>query len=165
MKLFRSKKALAIGVAAAMTVGIAGGAFAYFTSTGSGNGAASVGTSTDWAVTTDPAAGGPLLPGSGTETIAYHVKNNSAANQSLVNVAISVADSTGAAWTSVAGCSKDDFTINAAAAGVTANDTSLAGVIAPGVTVDGSITLKMIESNGNQDGCKLAAVPVHLAVS
>ena len=44
MKRFMNKKVAAIGLAAGLALGAAGAAFAYFTSTGAGNGTASVGT-------------------------------------------------------------------------------------------------------------------------
>ncbi len=43
MKRFMNKKVVAIGLAAGMTLGAAGAAFAYFTTTGSGTGSATTG--------------------------------------------------------------------------------------------------------------------------
>ena len=43
MKRFMNKKVVAIGLAAGITLGGAGAAFAYFTSTGNGTGSATVG--------------------------------------------------------------------------------------------------------------------------
>lgn len=159
------KRTFVLLAAAVVAVGLAVGAYAYWTSTGAGSGSASVGTDTPWAVTTDAAVGGPLTPGGPSETIAYHVKNNSTGAQSLANVAISVANSNGTAWTAVSGCSKDDFQINAASAGSTANDASLAGTVAAGATVDGSITISMVDTGSNQNGCRLATVPLYLFAS
>jgi hypothetical protein len=152
---------LALGLVAAIA---AVGGYAYFTSTGTGSGSGSVGTSTAWQVTTDAAVGAALTPGGPSQTVGYHVKNNSTGYQSLANVAIKVANSNGTVWTAVAGCSKDDFNVGAGA-GVTFNDIALAGNIAPGATVNGTITLSMVDTGSNQDGCKLAAVPLHLSAS
>src|SRR5690349_605685 len=102
------KRTLVLLGAAVVAVGLAVGAYAYFTSSGSGTGSASVGTSTTWAVTTDAAVGGPLTPGGPSETVAYHVKNNSTGAQKLQNVAISVANNDGTTWTAVSGCSNAD---------------------------------------------------------
>ena len=140
------------------------GGYAFFTSTGTGSGSGTVGTSTAWQVTTDAYSGGPLTPGGPSETVAYHVKNNSTGYQSLANVAIKVANSNDTAWTSVSGCTKSDFNVGAGA-GVTYNDTAQAGNIAPGITVNGTITLSMVDTLSNQDGCKNATVPLHLSAT
>ena len=166
MKRLISKNGLALLAVLAVAVMSAVGAYAYFTSTGTGSGSATVGTSTEWEVTTDAAVGGVLTPGGlSSNTIAYHVKNNSAGQQSLANVAISIANADGTPWTSVSGCSKDDFKIGTAAAGATFNDVAAAGNLAPGATANGSITLKMVDTGSNQDGCKDATVPLYLAAS
>ncbi len=65
MKRFMNKKVAVIGLASALALGIAGGAFAYFTSTGTSSGTGSVGTATDWSVTNVSTSGGPILSGSG----------------------------------------------------------------------------------------------------
>jgi hypothetical protein len=51
-----------------------------------------------------------------------------------------------------------------AAAGASVNDTALAANLAPGATTatDGTITIRMIDSGTNQDGCKNATVPLYL---
>jgi hypothetical protein len=165
MKIHKSKKVIALVVGIAVAASMAVGAYAWFSSTGTGSGSATVGTSTPWAVTTLSATGGPLTPGGPTESITYKVKNNSTGYQNLANVAISVANSDGSAWTSVAGCSKSDFSIDSAGSGTTYNDTALAGDIAPGATVTGSISLAMLDSGTNQDGCKNATVPLYLSAS
>ena len=165
MKIYKSKKviALVVGIAAAAALSV--GAYAYFTSTGNGSGSASVGTSTAWAVTTLSATGGPLTPGGPTESITYKVKNNSTGYQNLANVAISVANADASAWTAVSGCSKNDFSIDGASAGATFNDTAQAADLAPGATATGTIVLQMVDSGSNQDGCKGATVPLYLSAS
>jgi hypothetical protein len=166
MKFIKSKKGIALLATLVVAAVAAVGAYAYFTSTGTGSGSASVGTSTTWAVTTDPAVltNGPLTPGGPTETVAYHVKNNSTGFQKLQAVAISVANANGTDWTSVAGCSKSDFKIDAAAAGATQTDTPAVD-LAPGAQYDGSITIQMVDTGSNQDGCKGATVPLYLSAS
>jgi hypothetical protein len=165
MSLFKNKKIIALILGTAVAAVLAVGAYAYFTSTGTGSGSASVGTSTTWAVTTLSATGGPLTPGGPTESITYKVKNNSTGAQNLANVAISIANSDGTAWTAVSGCSKNDFSIDGAAAGALYNDTAQAADLAPGATATGSITLQMVDSGSNQDGCKGATVPLYLSAS
>jgi hypothetical protein len=158
------RKGIIASIATVAVLGSAVAAYAYFTSSGSGSGSASVGTSMTWAVTTGAASGGPLTPGGPTQTVAYHVKNNSTGYQKLQNVAISVANNDGTDWTAVAGCSKDDFKLDAAAAGATQTDTPNVD-LAPGATYDGSVTIQMVDTGLNQDGCKNATVPLYLSAS
>jgi hypothetical protein len=165
MRIFKSKKVIALILGTAVAAFLTVGAYAYFTSTGNGSGSASVGTSTTWSVTTLSATGGPLTPGGPTESITYKVKNNSSGSQSLANVAISVANADSSAWTAVSGCSKSDFSIDGAGAGLTFNDNAQAANLAPGATATGSITLQMVETGSNQDGCKGATVPLYLSAS
>jgi hypothetical protein len=165
MTIHKNKKLIALILAVAVAAITAVGAVAYFSSTGTGSGSGSVGTSTAWSVTTLAATGGPLTPGGPTESITYKVKNNGSGYQNLAKVALSVANSDGSAWTSVVGCSKSDFSIDGAAAGATYNDTAQAADLAPGATATGTITLQMVDSGANQDGCKSATVPLYLSAS
>jgi hypothetical protein len=68
------KRTLAALSVVAVLVG-AGAAIAYFTSSGSGTGQASVGSSTAFTVNVAAATGGPLYPGSGSENLSYTVHN------------------------------------------------------------------------------------------
>ncbi|TMC48513.1 MAG: hypothetical protein E6J20_18795 [Chloroflexi bacterium] len=164
MRKFFTKKRIVVLTISAVTIGITAGGYAYFSSTGTGSGSGKVGTSTTWAVTTDAYTGGPLTPGGTTESVAYHVKNNSTGYQNLNEVDISVANSNGTAWTAVTGCSASDFNLDAAGAGTT--DADLPNVdLAPGATYDGTVTLAMVDSGSNQDGCKNATVPLYLSAS
>lgn len=167
MKMFKSKKrkAVTLVVGVAVVAGSAAGAFAAFSSTGTGSGTATVGTSTTWEVTTLAATGGPLTPGGPTQDIVYEVKNNSTGNQRLTNVRISVANPDGTEWTSVAGCSAADFSINGNPAGAFYDDTAQAADLDAGDSAQGSLTLQMVNTVANQDGCKGATVPLYLAAS
>lgn len=178
MHLSKTKKLVAAGLAVGIALGTAGAAFAYFTTTGAGNGNATVGTSTAWDVTTgtptftgdtaltpQPSSCISSLTGCVYETIPYTVANNSSGTQNLANVAISVANNDGSPWTAVAGCSASDFSIDGAAVGAKANDASLAGEVAAGTSVSGSLTIAMIDNGQVQDGCKNATVPVYLFAS
>ena len=103
MKRFRSisrtKKLVAAGATVALTLGIAGAAFAFFTASGSGTSNATVGTAGSWAVVVAARSGRPLYPGSGTETVTYTVQNNSAGNVYLQGTtAILNTDGSGQVW-------------------------------------------------------------------
>jgi len=97
MKRFMNKKVAAIGLAAGLALGMAGVAVAYFTSTGAGNGSATVGTTgSDIAVvgTSTPA----LTPGN-SATMTFTAYNYSAFNQAISGIHV----------TAVQAC-KDAFT-------------------------------------------------------
>jgi hypothetical protein len=164
MKLLRNRKLVALMATLALGATAVAG-YAYFTSTGSGSGSALVGTSTAWEVNTSAYTGGPLTPAGPTETVGYSVKNNSTGQQSLANVAIKVANADGSTWTSVPGCSASDFSISGAAAGATFNDTAPAANVAAGATRTGSVTIQMVDTLTNQDGCKNATVPLYLSAT
>jgi hypothetical protein len=153
----KTKKARAVLAAAVITVVTAGGAYAYWSSVGNGSGSASTGTSSPFVVTTDAATGGPLTPAGPTQTVAFHVQNTNSGVQHLSNVTVTVATSTGAAWTAVAGCSAADFTVGTPA--------FTAGDIASGATKDGTVTITMNNLSSNQDACKSITVPLYVAAS
>jgi hypothetical protein len=175
VKRFRSKKVLAVVVAGAITLGGAGAALAYFTSSGSGSGSATVGTAGAWSVTQTGDVGPALLPdsvtppvlGTNVDTISYDVKNLGSGTQDLSQVVVSIANSDGSAWTSVSGCSASDFSIAGGAVGASFTDTSLAGEVTAGSTTSAaSFTLEMIDNpTASQDGCKLATVPLYYSAS
>jgi hypothetical protein len=140
-------------------------AYAYWTTTGSGSGSATVGTTSPWAVTVGTPTGGALTPGGPTDTVSYSVKNNSTGNQKFNQVVISVANSDGSAWTAVPGCSASDFSINGAAAGAPATDASQAFDLAAGASASGAFTIQMVDSATNQNACKGVTVPLYVSAS
>jgi hypothetical protein len=132
---------------------VAGAAVAYFTSSGSGTGNATVGSSSHYAVTTDAPTGGSLYPGSGIDTVGYHVKNTSAGAQSVSSITAAlttdanggVYDTTSSAF--VDGCKASWFT-------VTNSPGTLPDDLAGGTTHSGSATIALTDSGGNQDPCQ-----------
>lgn len=160
MRMFtrpKTKKNKAILVAAVLTLSTAGGAYAYWSSLGNGSGSATTGTSSVFVVTADAATGGPLTPGGPTQTVAFHVQNNNSGVQRLSTVAVSVATSTGTAWTAVPGCSAADYTVG--------TPSFTPGDIASGSTKDGTVTITMNNLSTNQDACKSVAVPLYVSAS
>jgi len=157
MRKFTKKQYLAAGAAAVIIAGGAGAAFAYWTSTGSGTGSASTGTSTSWAVTTDAADGDALTPGGPTDTITFHIQNNSSGVQHLNAVQVTVANNDGTTWDAVSGCSAADYSVG--------TPDFTAGDVASGATVTGTVTISMNNLSSNQDGCQNATVPLYVAAS
>jgi hypothetical protein len=151
------KKSAALVTAGVITVAAAGGAYAYWTTTGNGSGTATTGTSSAFVVTTDAATGGLLTPGGPTQTVAFHVQNPNSGVQRLTAEAVSVANSDSTTWTATPGCSAADYTVG--------TPTFTAGDIAPGATVNGTVTISMNNLASNQDGCKNAIVPLYVAAS
>lgn len=152
---FITKRRLLFGVTAALLVGVVGGAYAYFTSTGSGTATATVGTSS--AVVLKGTVSGTLYPGAA-QTVTFTVDNPSSGTQrvgtiSLTKVQADAGHST--CSTSIVG-ETPDFTM----APVAVNK-----VYGPGnaqaVTPTGS--LKMNDTNVSQDACQGATLTLTLA--
>ncbi len=171
------KRTLILLGAAVVAVGLAVGAYAYFTSSGTGSGQATVGTSTAFTVPTSNDLGGPLYPGD-TSAVAsedYKVHNPSTGHQNLIQVVISVANSNGSAWSVTGGgnpaCTQDDFQLSLdnstwAAAGTSVTDTAIAANLAGGAdSATHTVYIRMIDSGANQDNCKLATVPLYYSAS
>jgi hypothetical protein len=146
----RKKKAAVAVAAAAVVLAGAGGAYAYFTSTGSGDGSASVGSASTWTVSVGTPNGGPLLPGSGAETLSYTITNPGTGHQNLNSTSATVkADGSGNVYSGtspVAGCKASWF--NAA------NSAPAAADLAGGGTATGSVTVTMANAAESQDACQ-----------
>lgn len=145
------KKYGVIAAATAILLLVGGIAYAYWTSTGSGNGTATTGTSSDWEVTIDSINTADLSPAGPTKTISFHVKNNNSGVQNLQNTVASVVD------TSNSGCTTADFAVGTTAITY--------GNVASGATVDGTFTLQMVETGSNQDACKNVTVNLKVDAS
>lgn len=187
MRKFSKKQYLAAGCAAALIAGGAGVAFAYWTTTGSGDGTGSAGTATNWTVafqaTTEDTAGVALSPGGPTETVHFTIKNPDSGHAALDDVALTVANAqapvTFSSQTDASkpACTAADFTITSisltdGAAVPTVKSSATSEVIgsplydvAGGDTITGTATLAMVDGTGNQDNCQGVTVPVHAAVS
>ena len=167
------------GVAAgAMLIAGGGMAFAYFTSTGSGTGSATVGISTAWTVGESSSilpTGGPLYPdhaigGANIQTVTYTVTNPSAGSQNLTQVVISVAKADGTAWSSQTNlldppCTAADFSVGGQPVGTPWTDSTLAGDFIAGVSQSSPVTIELIDNNKVQDNCQGLTVPLYFAAS
>jgi hypothetical protein len=168
---FTKKRVLTVlSVAAVMAV--AGIAYAYFTSSGSGSGTASVGTSTAFVLhgTTDSA----LYPGTNS-TVTFTVDNNGSGNQNLSTIHLDSitaypteqdrTDGTNA----IAGCgSIDDGSVaNAQTSDFYMADVTVGNDYAPGsdqaVTPTGTLVMNDLASS--QDDCKNAFLKLNLSSS
>jgi hypothetical protein len=180
MKLIKSKKALVLLGVLVVAVVAAVGAYAYFTSGGSGTGSASVGTAADNLVVTGTPDSTALTPGGTGSVISFSVHNPAGFSQAVSNIHLSgvvacnqalSAGNTCASGHEIAGCGTFSD-------GALPNDSSadfyMADVtVDPSSTGDGNIpatgttalsefgTLVMNDTGLNQDACKTA----HLALS
>jgi hypothetical protein len=170
-----TKKRVALVATPLAALALAGGAFAYFSSTGTGTGSATVGKATAFVVGQSATAGGPLYPdtaigGANVVTDSYTVNNPSAGKQNLNQVVISVANADGSAWSSKTdstkpACTASDFSVGGQTAGSPWTDTSLAADYTAGQTKTGSVTVEMIDSGANQDNCQGVTVPLYFSAS
>lgn len=158
------KKIVAAAVGVTTVLG-ASAAFAYWTSTGSGTGAASVGDATTFEVTTDAPVGAALTPGGAAQSIGINVKNPGTGSQAFSQVVVQVANANGSPWTAVAGCTAADFAVGGAAAGAAHTITTSQEVAAGATNETQSVSIQMVNRNASQDACKGVTVPLHVAVS
>ncbi len=166
MKRFMNKKVVAVGLAVGLTLGVAGAAFAYFTATGSGSGTGLVGSTTAWSVNSPTPMGATLYPGTGSQTFAFVVTNNSNGNQGLQSVTASVAPDAAAA---LAGCQASwyDVAVDGAAASPTTYTETYSAPIDLAVhgTQDVSVVLTMPDANTLQNACEGDAPVVTLTAN
>jgi len=112
IKRFMSKKVVAIGLAAGVTLGIGGAAFAYFTAGGTGTGSATTGSSSAMTLVQDTTINtAQLVPGYGAQTITGHQYNSAGTTEYVGAVTPSISSAT--VWQQLNGytCSASDYTL------------------------------------------------------
>lgn len=133
------------------SLGLAAAALGFFTSSGSGTGSANVGNPTAWTVTPGAAAGGPIYPGAGSQTIPYTVKNAGSGYQELQSTSAVVASSGGnvtQGGLAVSGCLASWFTVANTPPAVPSD-------LAPGASASGgSVAVSMQDSGTDQNACQ-----------
>ena len=159
MKRLVTRKRVVVLTVAALAIGISGGAYAWFSSTGSGTGSASVGTST--AVTLHGSTSGTLYPATN-ETVTLTVDNTGGGNEYVGTIYLAsitadgghascsttIADGSGAKDTS-----KDFYMPDKI---VNTDYTPGSGQAA------GTSTLYMNDTGVSQNGCQGATLTLHL---
>jgi hypothetical protein len=153
MSSFTKKRALS-AFATICVLGIAAGAYAYFTTTGSGTGTASVGTSA--AVTLHGTVTGSLYPGS-SSSVSFTVDNPSSGGQRVntISLASITADAGHSGCSTAISGGNPDF----AMASVAVNKTFAPG---NGQAVTQTGTLTMNDTGVNQDACQGATLTLNL---
>ena len=154
-KIAGRKKRIIVTTAVLAAIG-GGAAFAYWSSTGTGEGEATAAAeSAPFTVVSQTATGGPLSPGGPTQTVAFTVTNPGSGVQNLTAVAVTIPES----WSegTTLPCTADDFTVGTA---------SIAkGAINPAGVVSGTVTVTMNNLASTQDNCKGVTVPLAFAAS
>jgi hypothetical protein len=142
------KRRVLVVLGTVVAIAAVGAAIAYFTTSGSGTGSASVGSSS--AVTIHGSPAGALFPGSST-TVNFTVDNPSSGSQRVNSIQLeSVTTDAGHS-----GCVMTDFTMP----NVTVSQTFPSG---NGQAVTATGTLTMANTALNQDACQGAPLTLHL---
>jgi hypothetical protein len=154
------RKRVIVPLIALAALGAAGAAIAYFTTTGSGTGQASVGSDTPWSVTFG-ATTGTMFPGAGTSTVHYTITNNGGGHQYVTTTNASVVDDGSGNiednGLSVPGCLSSWFTVtNVPPSGVD---------LPPGAQATGSADVTMSDANTSQNACEGHHPDVRINVS
>jgi hypothetical protein len=159
-----SKKFAAISIVAASAL-VAGGAFAYWTSTGSGTGSAATtaGVNGNLGFATDALTA--MYPGDSAQTFQVTVTNNELAGGQNSYVAGVKAHIT----TDKVGCTGADFLLNGTPAPSTLATAAVLSWtpvdLAPQASQDtGNVTIQFNNTASNQNACKSAAVTLNYSV-
>jgi hypothetical protein len=153
----RRRKGVIVGFAAAFTLAGAGIAFAYWTSTGTGDGTADTGATVAFTITAE-APVGTITPGGAGQTVDFTVTNPGPGIQYLSTVTATLADAAGVAWVPPAGCLIADYA-------VTMTTPVTAGNIAPVGTEGGTVTVTLTNTGVDQNACQGVDVPLHFAAA
>jgi hypothetical protein len=153
MKLITKRRAGFV-LTAALVVAVASGAYAYFTTNGTGTGTASVGSSS--AVTLHATVTGSLYPGT-SSPVAFTVDNPSSGKQRVGTISLQsiTPDASHSECSVVISGGNPDFTM----AAVAANQTFGSG---NGQAVTATGTLTMNETGVSQDKCQGATLTLNL---
>lgn len=166
----RSLKSWAAATAALTVVGGGLAAYAFWTDSAvySDAYATTDNPTGNLSVTASVDTSGPMWPGGPGQTVTWTATNNSSTTITLSSLAISVATADGAAWF-IDGCSYSDFQF------VDNNQTIfpayswgysqlLSQELTPGAQLSDTVKIQMVNSSGNQNGCKNVHVPLYVSV-
>jgi hypothetical protein len=149
-RVSRKKKVV---IATVAMVGIGGAAFAYWTTTGTGTGAADTGDVQAVAVNQTSVVTG-LAPGSGTQALSGNFDNPNSGPAYVTAVSGTVTAVNNALGDPITGCDAGDYTI--AGTGLVGSDVPAGS----GVGSWGNLTIAFNNTSANQDACKNAQVVI-----
>jgi hypothetical protein len=138
-------------IAAVAVLAVAGGAFAYFTTSGEGKGSATVGTSSAISLSQVGEVAN-LQPGGSAQPVDFKIDNSLSTKQFISTVKVSISSVEGPNVTGATPCTAADFEL--------VQPHAINQDLASGVTefAPSGATIAMIDSESNQDGCKEATV-------
>lgn len=148
LQLTKKRKIVATAVVALALLGVASGAFAYWTNAGSGTGSASTGTTSSITVNQTSTVSG-LAPGLAAQALSGNFDNPNSGPVYVASVTAVVSS------TDKVGCGATDYTI--------AGTATVAASVAAGTAVGSwsGLTIQFNNKAGtNQDACKGAAVTI-----
>ncbi|HVW35088.1 MAG TPA: hypothetical protein VHL53_21325 [Acidimicrobiia bacterium] len=162
-----SKKLAVIAASGLASITVAGGAWAYFTATGTGSGTATVGTSSPWNIHDVSTSGAPagLTPGGWQQAVNYTITNDSNGVQNLNAVAVTVKadDEHPDSVSGAPGCLTSWFDVMTSFNGA---DFAPLGSFNGGASKTGKAVVSMNNGGGvNQDACQGAEIPVVISAS
>ena len=152
---FITKRRAVMTLTTALLVVVVGGAYAYFTTSGTGTGTASVGTSS--AVTLHATVTGTLYPGA-SSPVSFTVDNPSSGKQRVGTISLSsiTVDASHSECSTVITGGNPDFTMPAVAVNAQFGSGN-------GQAVTPAGTLTMNDTGVNQDACQGATLTLHVA--
>ncbi|MGS0688007.1 hypothetical protein ACVBEQ_23095 [Nakamurella sp. GG22] len=151
------KKTIVIASVAALTIGGAGVAFAYWTSTGTGVGEAQTGQEAVFTITSEDAVG-EISPGSPGQTIDFTVTNPGPGTLLFSSVTVRLATANGIQWVPTGACNFDDYT-------ATISDAPDPIQLAAAAFVVGEATVTLANTAVSQDDCQGQTVPLYFEAS
>lgn len=161
-KLLHSKRGIAaIALTGAIVLGAGGVAAALFTGSNSATGQGSVGNGAIWNVSLSVPTGAPLLPGVGTQTLTYTIKNTTNTAQTLHSVTAELGSSGGNITQGGApapGCLSIWFNL-------VPKTPALPQSVAPHSTVTDTVALSMPASSVDQDACQGTTPDISVSAS
>lgn len=151
---FITKRGAVFVLTAALLVVVAGGAYAYFTTSGTGTGTAAVGSSS--AVTLHATVTGNLYPGT-SSPVTFTVDNPSQGQQQVGTISLSsiTVDASHKECSTAIGGTKPDFSMPAVAV-----EKSFGNGNGQSITQTGTLTMN--DTGVSQDKCQGATLTLHL---
>jgi hypothetical protein len=141
----------------AVLLAIAASAYAYWTSSGTGTGSAGTGTTTGITVNQTSTVTG-LYPGGPAQALSGNFTNTNAGAVVVASVNATISSVTKAVGAPAGACTAADYTLSGFP---TTTVTPTAGIPSgTGVGTWSGGTIAMVNSAGNQDGCKGATVNI-----
>lgn len=165
MRTMNKKRLAAVAGGTAIVMAGAGIGYAYWTTSGIGDGSASTGTSQAVTVAQDGTTTG-LVPDGAAQNISFSVTNLASFKQYVHNVTITIENPNGSPWSSnqvnsdLPACTANDFSIVQPSnidAELDGNSTT---------HYSGAATIQLVDvADANQDNCKGVTVPLHFSAN